>query len=125
MFPIIINPCVTFANRGGVRQSVLRDVVLTDVTTQGVNIIEDLPPWGTSSIYQSHSNTLGFTIFAEDLPAVHSGPFPMPCDENGSCLSLKIGIYGCHKAPNHYETFTVSTTVLIYHLFQLLIVDLL
>jgi len=83
---------------GGTRRSVLKDIVLTSKNGQEQNVVHPLDGWGDGK-WRSLKDTMGYTIFAEDLPkgagSDHDTPYPLPagldltisgqCTCEGSC----------------------------------------
>eukprot|EP00531_Pseudo-nitzschia_arenysensis_P009193 CAMPEP_0116115578 /NCGR_PEP_ID=MMETSP0329-20121206/579_1 /TAXON_ID=697910 /ORGANISM="Pseudo-nitzschia arenysensis, Strain B593" /LENGTH=759 /DNA_ID=CAMNT_0003609015 /DNA_START=23 /DNA_END=2299 /DNA_ORIENTATION=- len=96
---------------GGTRRSVLGDIVLTNKNTQELEPLYPLDAWGDGKS-RSLDQTMGFTVFAEDLPKesnpLHDQPYGLP-----SGLDLTIGGQcfcegNCNKATNRYVCPLVS-----------------
>ena len=73
---------------GGTRSSVLKDIVLTNKNGQQQNVVYPLDGWGDGKS-KPLKDTMGYTIFAEDLPKGagpdHDKPYPLP---NGLDLTI-------------------------------------
>lgn len=98
---------------GGTRRSVLGDVVITDKYTQEQQVIYPLKGWG-DGVAKALKNTMGYTIFAEDLPKLsnplHDQPFTLP---TGLDLTIKSNCFcenNCRKPNNRYVCPLVSQT---------------
>lgn len=102
---------------GGVRTSNLRDLVLTfntDVATTATNsqeLIEPILGWGNDNGYPDHQNlpkiqeTLGYAMFAEDLPTQNLPTFETPCSADNATACLELTFAGdCSESPNHTES---------------------
>jgi hypothetical protein len=88
---------------GGTRRSVLGDIVLTKKSTQEQKVIYPLHGWGDGTV-TALKDTMGYTIFAEDLPKnanpLHDQPYPLP---NGLDLTIQSQCYceGNCRQPHH------------------------
>jgi len=90
---------------GGTRASVLGDIVLTEKSTQEQQIIYPLVGWGEGQATPLR-DTMGYTIFAEDLPKnqnpLHDQPYPLP---SGLDLTIRSNCYcegNCGSPSNRY-----------------------
>jgi hypothetical protein len=96
---------------GGTRRSVLGDIVLTKKSTQEQKVVYPLNGWGDGTA-TALKDTMGYTIFAEDLPKnanpLHDQPYPLP---NGLDLTIQSQCYcegNCQKAHHRYVCPLVS-----------------
>jgi len=96
---------------GGTRASVLGDVVLTKSSTQEHKVVYPLNGWGSGDVTPL-TDTMGYTIFAEDLPKnqnpLHDQPYPLP---SGLDLTIQNKCQcenSCRNANNRYVCKLVS-----------------
>ncbi len=83
---------------GSIRDSTLTDMVMTDKSTNSTVLYEQsaLGEYSTSPTKIKLEDTLGYSMFGQDLPSPKGGePFPKP-----SGLSHTIAMNGCRLAPN-------------------------
>lgn len=80
---------------GGTRRSVLGDVVLTNKNTQELEVVYPLDGWGDGKA-RSLKDTMGFTVFAEDLPKPSNPLHNQPYTDLPSGLDLTIGSNQCY-----------------------------
>ena len=93
---------------GGTRHSVLKDVVLTSKSTNSQDLLYPLPPWGSSEI-RKLSQTLGYTIFAEDLPKGQGSNHDQPYSHLPSSSQLDLTIHSqCQEESTRYRCQLVS-----------------
>lgn len=90
---------------GGTRRSVLGDIVLTNKSTQEQKVVYPLNSWGSGTATPLR-DTMGYTIFAEDLPKdqnpLHDQPYSLP---SGLDLTIKSKCQcenGCSKPTSRY-----------------------
>ena len=91
---------------GGTRRSVLGDVVITNKSTQEQKVVYPLNGWG-DGVNTPLKETMGYTIFAEDLPKNANPLHDQPYTDLPSGLDLTIGSQcfcegNCRKATNRY-----------------------
>jgi len=82
---------------GSVRFSTLRDVVMTDQDSEILIEPHQLGRYDTDPWRVSASDTMGYAIFAEDLPGPLTGSYPL---DNGVSLTISGG--GCRAAPDYW-----------------------
>jgi hypothetical protein len=86
---------------GGVRESVLHDLVLSHNVGSSPEIVEPIPDWAEGSVMDI-GETLGYTIFAQDLPSSSQtedgAPYNLP-----DGLSLTVGSEGCSENALHSD----------------------
>lgn len=97
---------------GGTRRSVLGDVVLTNKYTQELEVVYPLDGWGEGKA-RALKDTMGFTIFAENLPKVSNPLHDQPYTDLPSGLDLTIGSQcfcenSCRQPHNRYVCPLVS-----------------
>ena len=89
---------------GSVRFSNLRDMVLTDAATQSEEIFEpaDLGNYAFDPVKRKAADTMGYAIFAEDLPSKLSGSYPLPRG-----IKYTVTGAGCRNLPNKWVSLLV------------------
>jgi len=88
---------------GSVRFSTLRDVVISDKNSEILIEPHDLGRFAGGPIPATKvavSETLGYAIFAEDLPSPLTGPYPLK-----SGVQFKIHGVGCKNAPEYVSGY--------------------
>jgi len=85
---------------GSVRFSTFRDVVISDQTSEILFKNHELGRFDTAPEKVAASDTLGYAIFAEDLPSPVTGPYPLKAG-----VSMKIHNVGCRNAPTYVSPY--------------------
>lgn len=82
---------------GSIRFSNLRDVVVTHNGVESVIEPHELQRYDQSGAFKEEAkDSLGYAVFAEDLPSKNSGPYtPL-----NSKIKFKIHSIGCRNAPD-------------------------
>ncbi len=97
---------------GGTRRSVLGDLVLTNKATQELEPVYPLDAWGAGKS-KSLDATMGFTVFAQDLPKESNPLHDQPFTDLPSTLDLTIASQcfcenQCRNSSNRYVCPLVS-----------------
>jgi len=85
---------------GSVRFSTLRDVVISDKNSEILIEPHDLGRFDNAATKVPVADTMGYTVFAEDLPSPLTGPYPLK-----SGVQFKIHYVGCRNAPDYYSGY--------------------
>lgn len=88
---------------GSVRFSKLRDVVVTDATSEILIKPHELGRYDLTPKKFAAADSMGYAIFAEDLPSPLSGPYPLTAG-----LSYTIHDVGCRNAPDYVSVSNQS-----------------
>ena len=87
---------------GSVRMSTFRDMVITNSDSEDLFKQEDLGRYDTVPETRQAEDTMGYVVFAQDLPSPNSGKlFPL---KDGLSHTVMSG--GCDAAPDQYVSAT-------------------
>lgn len=98
---------------GSVRFSTLRDVVVTGTNSEVLLEPHELGRYDTVPTRVEAKDTMGYAVFAEDLPSPLSGPYPL---KEG--VNFKIHDVGCRTAPDYVSVSELSPLGALNELFS-------